>query len=495
MARTTARRALQVTPEGPTQVEIPHLYAPRTYQRAVLAAMDAGCTRAVTVWHRRAGKDLTWLTITIKAMLQRPGTYFHVYPTYAQAKKAIWDGKDSRGIPFLARFPEALIVSKNETEMQIILRAGLDPDTGLERQSTWQLVGADKPDSVRGTNPVGVVFSEYPTMDDGQALWDIVRPILNENGGWAGFAYTPLGENHGWELYEAAKLSNERARADGRAPTWFVQLLTVKDTVRDAPAESGGPVVTEAMIEEDRLEGMPDELIDQEYYCAWTGAMQGSYYGQAINAAEAQERIGLYPYDSRFPVHTAWDIGRTDATAIWFYQQNGPAVRLIDFYENTGQGLMHYIHVLKEQRAYVYGQHLGPHDLEVAEWTSNKTRVDVARAHGLRFRIVAKLSVQEGIEAVRALFPRLYIDRQRCKEGITHLKGYRKEWDKKRRAYKDEPFHDVHSDAADALRYLAVGLRETKSAPVQASAVTTFNPMSYEEQVAETEFDVLRDFR
>lgn len=494
MARRTATRSLQESrPEGPTVVSIPYLFSPRSYQKPVMKAMDAGLTRAITVWHRRAGKDLTWLAITIKRMLLRPGTYFHIYPTYAQAKKAIWDGKDSNGIPFLARFPEPLIVSKNETEMQIVLRAGIDPDTGLERQAVWQLVGADKPDSIRGTNPVGVVFSEYPTMDDGKTLWDIIRPILNENGGWAGFAYTPLGQNHGWELYEAAKISNERAQAEGRDPVWFVETLTVDDTIRDAPGELGGPVVTTAIIEEDRAEGMPDELVQQEYYCAWTGFMQGAYYAQALSDAEKQERVGFYPYDPRFPVHTAWDIGRSDNTAIWFYQQNGPAVRLIDFYENTGQGLMHYVHVLKERKSYVYGTHLGPHDLEVAEWTSNKTRIDVAREHGIRFRIVPKLSPQEGIEAVRALFPRLYIDRKACAVGLVHLKAYRKEWDKKRRQYKDEPFHDVHSDAADALRYLAVGLREVKTGPVQTMAITGFSPMSYDLS-AETEFDVMRNY-
>src|SRR5688572_6050417 len=130
MARRTATREVQTAAPQTTTVVLPRLFTPRSYQKPVIAAMDAGITRAITVWHRRAGKDLTWLNITIKAMVRRPGVYYHVFPTYAQGKRVLWDGQDNDGIKYLDRFPPELVLSKNETELQVRIAAGADPVTG-----------------------------------------------------------------------------------------------------------------------------------------------------------------------------------------------------------------------------------------------------------------------------------------------------------------------------------------------------------------------------
>jgi len=171
-----------------------HHYFPRSYQIDSLAALDRGIKRVVCVWHRRAGKDKTFLNFTIKKMQERVGVYYHLFPTYGQGKRTIWDGIGADGKPFLSHFPEQLVKNKNETEMQIQTTNG----------SIWQVIGTDRNlDNLVGPNPVGCVFSEYSIQDP--RAWTLLRPILRENGGWAIFIYTPRGENHGWDLYQIAQ--------------------------------------------------------------------------------------------------------------------------------------------------------------------------------------------------------------------------------------------------------------------------------------------------
>ncbi len=218
------------------RVEIPHKFQPRDYQIPFLSAMvDTGFKRAVIVWHRRSGKDLTVLAgVVVPKMLERVGTYFYIFPTYNQGRKALWDGIDRDGIPLLDRFPPEAVKAKNEAEMRIELTNG----------SAFQIIGCDNIDNIVGTNPIGVVFSEYP-IGKAQA-WDFIRPILAENGGWAIFDFTPRGMNHGWKILQQAKAEDD----------WFYQVLTVDDT--DA--------LTKETLESEKRQ-MPSDLFYQEYYC------------------------------------------------------------------------------------------------------------------------------------------------------------------------------------------------------------------------------------
>jgi len=217
------------------EITIPYKFNPRPYQIPFLRAMDIGFKRAVIVWHRRSGKDLTVMAgVVVKKMLERVGTYFYIFPTYNQGRKVLWDGIDRGGIPLMDRFPDAIVSKRNESEMRIELKNG----------SAFQIIGCDNIDNIVGTNPVGVVFSEYP-IGKAQA-WDFVRPILAENGGWAIFDYTPRGMNHGWKLYQQAKAEE----------SWFYQLLTVDDT----------NAIDKATLEEEKRQ-MPEDLYYQEYYC------------------------------------------------------------------------------------------------------------------------------------------------------------------------------------------------------------------------------------
>jgi phage terminase large subunit len=401
--------------------------------------MQSGTKRAVLVWHRRAGKDKTALNYTISQMFPenggRIGTYYHFLPTYNQGKKIIWDGIDYNGMKFMDHFPPELVASKNETEMQVTLSNG----------SIYQVIGTDKMDNIVGTNPLGCVFSEYSLQNP--KAWDLFRPILRENKGWALFIYTPRGRNHGKQLYEMAKNN----------PEWFCELRTVLDTER----EDGSPIITSADIENDRKEGMDEQLIQQEYYCSFEGYQQGSYYSKQLREAELTNRIANVPWDCRLQVHTFWDLGIGDAMSIWFMQRVGKEYRFIDYYEASGEGISYYAKYLS-QKPYKYGVHYMPHDASVRELGTGISRKDRAEQLGIRpVEVVPNnISVEEGIDAVRAVLPVCWFDKEKCEHGLNALANYRKEWDEDRREFKARPYHDWSSHGADAFRIFAVGWDE-----------------------------------
>jgi hypothetical protein len=172
------------------------------------------------------------------------------------------------------------------------------------------------------------------------------------------------------------------------------------------------------------------------------------------------------PYDPTLRVDTAWDLGVGDATAIWFSQSVGREVRLIDYYEASGEGLSYYAAVLDRKRDkykdLIYGRHIAPHDIQVRELGSGRSRIEVAQSLGIYFDIAPQMGLEDGINAVRMLFPRLYIDEERCAAGLEALARYRRSWNKQMGEYKATPVHDSSSHAADALRYLALGYRPTQ---------------------------------
>ncbi len=414
-----------------------HNYFPRSYQIHPLAALDRGIKRVVCVWHRRAGKDKTFLNFTIKEMMRRVGVYYHLFPTYGQGKRTIWDGIGSDGKPFLSHFPESLVKTKNETEMQVQTING----------SIWQVVGTDRNlDNLVGPNPVGCVFSEYSIQDP--RAWTLLRPILRENGGWAIFIYTPRGENHGWDLAEVARQNPNE---------WYYSFLTVADTVRDAPGEKGEPVLTPEDIEAERREGMSEDMIQQEYYCSFQGSLEGAYYLKEMNDARKQDRIKEIPWDPKLPVYTCWDLGFDDSTSIWFFQTHGFEIGFIDYEEEQHKGLPFYAKLLKE-KPYTYAEHIFPHDIDVHEYGSGNTRRSIAESLGIEpITVAPKLSLQEGINATRSLLPRCYFDKDKCERGLACLRNYRHEKDEEKKVYKDKPQHDWACHGADALRTGATG--------------------------------------
>jgi hypothetical protein len=279
-------------------IQLPHRYEPRSYQLPLWQAFDAGTRRFVTVWHRRSGKDTTWLNLTIRAMYQRVGTYVHLFPQLKRGRKILWDGRNRDGMPFLDHFPAPLVKSKNEAEMQVELLNG----------SIWRIDGMEHLDSIVGSNPVGIVFSEYSQMKS--AAWDLTRPILLENDGWAAFNFTPRGRNHAFELYQMA-LTN---------PDWYCSLLTVEDTRRDAPGENGLPIITPTMLDAERREGMREALLLQEYYCSFeAGSALQFIPAEYVQASVSREPIGY----AWAPKIVGVDVGRNRDRAVIVLRQGG----------------------------------------------------------------------------------------------------------------------------------------------------------------------------
>lgn len=383
-------------------------------------------------------------------MFDRVGSYYYILPTYAQGKKIIWEGIDRDGFKHTKHLPDFLRLKTNNSEMMIEALNG----------SVFRIIGSDNIDSIMGTNPVGVVFSEYSLQNP--IAWDLIRPILAENDGWAIFNYTPRGKNHGWELAEMAKENDK----------WFYQLQSVKDTTRP----DGSPVITEDIIQEERDAGMDEALIQQEFYCDFNAANQGAYYGKQMQQAEEEGRIKGFEYEPELEVDTFWDLGISDSTCIVFVQSVGKEHRIIDYYESNNEGLEHYLQLVHD-KPYTYGTHWAPHDIKVREFTSGMSRLEAAfnfkdkdgEDIGIDFEIVPDISIQDGIDAVRRILHKCWFNNTKePKDGnsvsgvwwlVNALKSYHKEYDEKRHCYRDNPLHDWSSHPADAFRYFAVATK------------------------------------
>lgn len=364
----------------------------------------------------------------IMQAVKKVGIYYYFFPHFSQGRKILWDGIDKAGLKFLDHIPKELIETMNSTDMKIRLRNG----------SIIQIIGTNNIDSIVGTNPRGCVFTEYSLQDP--TAWQLIRPILTENGGWAIFDYTPRGSNHGKDLYDMARLN----------PEWFCELLTVEDT----------GVLTAADIDKERQAGMSEDFIQQEFYCSFTLGIEGSYYAKYLQEARDEDRISHVAWSKQGRVYTAWDIGYGDSCAIIFYQISGTEVHVIDYYENHGEGLPHYATVLKD-KPYIYADHFAPHDIESHAFSSGLSAKEVGLSLGLKFITLPtlKLRIEDGIEALRGIFPRLYIDETKCEQLIKCLENYRKEFDQRLEVYKDRPRHDKFSHGADSARYLAIAVK------------------------------------
>lgn len=304
----------------------------------------------------------------------------------------------------------------------------------LKNGSLYQLIGSDNIDSLVGSNPKIIIFSEYAIQSP--AAWEYLSPILEVNKGYAIFISTPRGKNHFYDLMLKAK-SN---------PKWFCEILSVKDTnvLSDEEVKN---------IQEDN--GFSDEHMQQEYYCSFNRGVEGSYYGRLIEKARDERRICSVPYETRSPVHTAWDIGYGDSTAITFWQEIGGELRIIDFYEAQGEGIAHYVKHL-QNKPYVYGTHYMPHDAGSGSIQTGRTLQDVAYEQGLKTTVLEReIDIAIGIEAVRSLLSISYIDEAKCKHLIKCLENYHKKFNDKTQAYSEAPMHDWCSHAADSVRYMA----------------------------------------
>jgi len=424
------------------KIVLPHRFTPRPYQREAMEFFDRGGKRAIDVWHRRAGKDLTALHQTNKAAHQRKAAYWHYFPTLEQGRKAIWEAftADQERILDLV-FPPALVARRNEQQMMLELKCG----------SIWRIMGTDKMESV-GAGPAGVVFSEFSLCRP--SAWDFVRPMLRENGGWAWFVFTPRGRNHAKKL-----IDDNRGRAG-----WRVAVKTVMDTgltfasVKDEDRR----ISPEEMLAEEREEGMEESLIRQEYFCDFTASNAGSVFGDLMEALETRGGLAEFehPEDGVF---TSWDLGYTDSTAIWFWRIRGRAVEVVDHYENHGQPLSHYCDVV-DGKGYRYVKHWLPHDARAKTLATGSSIVEqmTDRYGAQNVAIGPALSLLDGIQAARWLLQQDEIRiHPRCKDGIEALRAYHYHYDEDRKSFSRQPEHDWSSHTADGWRYLALVVKHS----------------------------------
>jgi hypothetical protein len=396
-------------------------YAPRQ----VFKPFHARSQRwAVIVAHRRAGKTVACVNDLLRAALstqKQDARFAYIAPLLSQSKDVAW--------LYIQRYAGVVPgATFNETELRVDLPNG----------ARIRLYGADNPDRLRGIYLDGVILDEYADMRP--SVWgEVIRPLLSDRKGWAVFIGTPRGKNEFWRVYDAAQRDAE----------WLALNLKASAT---------------GLIPADELEAarkaMSEDQYAQEFECSFEAAIQGAYYGKEMRRAEEDGRITRVPYDPSAEVYTAWDLGIGDSTSIWFAQTIGREVRIIDWYENSGVGIDHYVRVLKD-RDYNYAEHLLPHDADKSELGTGKSVREVLAEMGVRrTRVVPKLTVEEGIQQARLLIPRSVFAVDKCAQGLEALRQYRREYDEKVRAFKDRPLHDWTSHSADAFRYLAIGLRK-----------------------------------
>lgn len=377
-----------------------------------------------------SGKDYTAFNLVLRRALLHIGSYFYCLPTFKQSKLVIWDSISNDGTRFLDCIPKELIKRINAQELLIELING----------SIIRLIGSDTYDtSLVGTNPICVIFSEFSLADD--RAYKFILPIMNANGGTVVVLSTPRGRNAFYDMYQIA-LNNPK--------DWFCEHLTVNETQH----------ISRVNIKRDIASGeISEELAAQEYDCSFSLGIEGSYYGRYMDKMRFDDRIGQVPYEPGFPVHVACDLGMRDSTVLIFFQAIGTVIHVIDCYENHSQGLEHYVQIIRDKE-YIYGRFIAPHDIAVRELGTGMSRLEKARNLGVNFLVAPRLSINDGIEAVRNTLPRTYIDKVKCAPLIKALENYRKEFDNLRKVYHDKPVHDNSSHYADGFRYACLMLNK-----------------------------------
>ena len=410
-----------------------HEFNFRDYQLPIVRALEEENFKRLTLLlPRRSGKDMCSLRIAARFLLRNICTVAYVFPTFSQSRKSLYEGIDISGVRILDYIPDE-VCTKYSSDQKIVFRNG----------SILQFIGSDNYDRLRGCNYKGIIFSEYAYQH--KMAWEVSRPMLAANDGWAIFASTPYGRhNHFYDLYQQA-LKNPK--------TWYVLKLTVDDTKHISKEN--------LKLEE---ESMSTQMFRQEYYCEFLSDVEGSIYGENLEAMVKEGRIGEVAYDPSKKVYTAWDLGvqqSSDTTAITFFQVIGTNINVISCYENFRQGAAHYVKYLNS-KDYIYGGHLFPHDTKVFEWGGGLTRVEQLEELGLDVTVVTRIKRKmHGIEKVRTSFKKMYIDKINCKDLISALYHYHWKWDDKAGKFNDhEPFHDFSSNFCDSLMYACTGISQ-----------------------------------
>lgn len=384
----------------------------------------------VLVCHRRFGKTVLVINEMIDKGLRnelRNPRYAYIAPTYGAAKRIAWDYvKD-----FTRHIPN---VKVNEAELRVDIPRPPPYDDVIR----FTLLGAENPASLRGIYLDGAILDEF--AECAPEIWGkVIRPTLSDRKGWAIFIGTPKGQNHFYDIYHRTMGLNG----------WYQKIYRASET---------GVIDAEELM--DAKATMNDDEYEQEYECSFTAAMMGAYYSKQLKEIKAKGWLdNRVPYDPAIITHTAWDLGIGDSTAIWFYQQYGSEIRIIDHYEATGEDIPEFVKVIKS-KPYVYGRHILPHDAAARSLETGRTRQQAFEKYGIRCEIQKRQTIDDGISAVRLLLPRCRFDSILTKQGVECLWNYQKKYDTINKVYQDKPKHDWTSHSADAFRVLALAVRE-----------------------------------
>jgi len=411
------------------RVQIP--YTPRPLQAELHKNLDQ-YRFAVLSCHRRFGKSVAIINHLIRAALTnnlKNPRFAYIAPTYKQAKSIAWDYMKmfAGGIPG---------VKFNETELRCDMPNG----------SRITLLSSEQPDSLRGLFLDGVCIDEVAQIDP--RLWnEIIRPALSDRKGFCYFIGTPAGlTNIFYELYQ-------HALGD---PKWYAYTAKASET---------------KIIDQEELDAaktqMGDAKYKQEFECDWIANIEGSIYGDIIKTLEEKKQLSRVAYDPALLVHTAWDLGVDDSTAIIFYQQLGNQILIIDYYENNREGLPHYIQTVKD-KDYIYGEHFAPHDLEVMEFSTGKTRREVAYQLGVRFKILPKINLEDGIHSLKMVLPKCWFNMETTKPLIDALRNHHRKYNEKMKMFSNKPVKCWDSHACDAARYMALSITDLPKQRVAA---------------------------
>ena len=424
-------------------VVIPFNYfEPYGYQKEVFAALEKGTKRIMLVWGRQKGKDTTTFCAMVMQALKTPGNYFYIFPTKEEARKAVWEKIDHDGKALLSVVPPEVVARRSDMEMMFRLKAN-------GGTSTIRFVGLDhKPDSIRGITPAGIAFSEFAYQDPRAA--QAIMPAARRNKNcWIIYNSTPQGRNHFFDMYHGVKDD----------PNWFV---SVKQSLFPDKPGFIGPAMSDKEIDDiKRTEGYDDELIAQEYGCAFDIGMQGAIYADLYNESRVRKQIGDYPPNPELWVDTFWDIGyKPDPTSIWFRQLQGGREVMVKYWEGTGMDVRDILRQVLEETDFAFRTHYLPWDgdnnrpgthfsfKDLLEQELSQSRLDYPGD----VRCTPKIAKADGIHWVRARWSGIWWNESECLVGLDHLEQYHKKYDAKRKVYVNEPHHDNHSHAADALR-------------------------------------------
>jgi len=446
------------------KIQLPYNWEPRNYQKKAWNywVRDGG-RHAELVWHRRSGKDEVALHGTCIKAHERVANYWHMLPLANQVRKAIWEAVNPRtGIRRIDEaFPKEICAAKRDSDMLIRFRNG----------STWQCLGSDNYAGAIGATPAGIVYSEWSQANPSSRGY--LRPILAENNGWQLYITTPRGKNHAYNTYKSAV----------KNPGAFAQLLTADETSVFSTEQLA--VELQEYIDTYGVD-LGKALYAQEYFCSFDAAILGSVWGGELALVEKSGRFTKVPYDPAYPVFTAWDIGRADATAIWWYQVIGNEIRIIEYYANNLKDPDHFagqllgrevqIDLIKDEVVVTLGKtideikHRKEYDYETL-WLPHDARAKTFQAKGKslqeqfakvfgwsKIRIVPGLSKQDGIQAVRNMLKSTLFD-ESTEEGFEAIKQYRYDWNDEKKCFRDTAVHDWTSHPADALRMMAVAWR------------------------------------